>query len=129
MSCIKSSILTIRSAPIMNLPRLSPIENSPITTSELASVSPVNPSSDMRENASIVASLLTRSRDPSSLLRHLSVYRCCLATNEARRCATRLGSARRKHRFVYCCVIVGACFVVTVVARRKYTTILSKIYA
>jgi hypothetical protein len=77
----------------------------------------------MQENALIVASLLTRSRDPSLLLRHPSVYSCCLATNEARRCdamrdsftalfgSARLGTGRqgtRKHRFVYCCVIVGA---------------------
>jgi hypothetical protein len=80
-----------------------------------------------------VTSLLTRSRDPSPLLRHPSVYSCCLATDEARRCATRHGTAdlgssrlaRRKHRFVYCLVIVGACFDVTVLAWRKYATILS----
>jgi hypothetical protein len=54
----------------------------------------------MRENTLIVASLLTRSRDHSPLLRYPSVYSC----------ATRLGLARRKHRFVYCCIIVGACF-------------------
>jgi hypothetical protein len=40
-----------------------------------------------------VTSLLTRSRDPSPLLRHSSVYSCCLATNEARQCANCLGSA------------------------------------
>jgi hypothetical protein len=45
----------------------------------------------MREIALIVASLLTRSCDPSLLLRYPSVYSCCLATKEARRCATRLG--------------------------------------
>jgi hypothetical protein len=33
-------------------------------------------------------------------------------------------SARRKYRFVYCCVIVGTCFDVTVLARRKYATLL-----
>jgi hypothetical protein len=80
-----------------------------------------------------VTSLLTRSRDPSQLLRHPSVYSCCLATNEARRCTTwhgtaelgsaRLGTARRKHHFVYCCVIAGTCFDVTVLAWRKYATI------
>jgi hypothetical protein len=84
----------------------------------------------MGEIASVVASLLTRSRDPSPLLRHPTVYSCCLATNEARRCATRdgsalLGSARRKHRFVYCCVIVGACFDVTALAWSKYATVLT----
>jgi hypothetical protein len=53
--------------------------------------------SDMRENASIVASLLTRSRDPSPLLRHPSVYSCCwqqTRRGDASRCATRHGSAR-----------------------------------
>jgi hypothetical protein len=34
----------------------------------------------------------------------------------------RLGT--RKHRFVYCCVIAGACFDVTVLAWRKYATLL-----
>jgi hypothetical protein len=34
-----------------------------------------------------------------------------------------LGLAQRKHCFVYCCIIVGACFDVTVLAWRKYTTI------
>jgi hypothetical protein len=38
---------------------------------------------------------------------------------DAKRCATRHGSARRKHRFIYCCVIAGACFDVTVLTRRK----------
>jgi hypothetical protein len=37
--------------------------------------------------------------------------------------ATRLGSARRKHRFVYCCVIARAFFDVTVLAWRKYATV------
>jgi hypothetical protein len=45
----------------------------------------------MRENALIVTSLLTRSRDPSPLVRYPSVYRCCLATKEARRWTTRHG--------------------------------------
>jgi hypothetical protein len=83
----------------------------------------------MRENASIVASLLTRSRYPSPLLRYASVYSCCLAKNVAKRCSamrdesSRLNSARRKHRFVNCSVIAGACFDVTVLAWRKYTTL------
>jgi hypothetical protein len=109
-------------------------------TRKRASVSPIKPWSDTRENAlsntaSIVASLLkcvtsllTRSRDHSSLLRHPSVHSWLPATNEARRCATRhgtaeLGSAGRKHRFVYCCVLVGACFDVTVLIWRKYATL------
>jgi hypothetical protein len=36
----------------------------------------------------------------------------------------RLGSARRKHGFLYCCVKVGACFDVTVLAWRKYVTLI-----
>jgi hypothetical protein len=39
--------------------------------------------------------------------------------------SARLGSARRKHCFVYCCVIAGECFDVTVLAWRKYATIFS----
>jgi hypothetical protein len=55
--------------------------------------------------------------------------RCETMRGDTRRCATRhgtaeLGSARRKHRFVYCCVIVGACFNVIVFACGKYATIL-----
>jgi hypothetical protein len=81
-----------------------------------------------------LTSLLTRSRDPSPLLRRSSVHSCCLATNEARRCEemrdsswlswARHGTARRKLRFVSCCVIVGVCFDVTVPAWHKYATVL-----
>jgi hypothetical protein len=94
----------------------------------------------MRENApsncaSIVASLLkcvtsllTRSRDPSPLLRHPSIY--SVSRQRTRRVATRhdtaeLCSARRKHRFVYCCVIAGTCFNVTILPWRTYFTIYS----
>jgi hypothetical protein len=103
-------------------------------------------------NAPIVASLLTWSRDPSPLLPHPSVYSCCLATNEAKRCdamrgdarlvtaqlgSARLGSARigsnllgtEKTPLLYCCVIAGACFHVTVLAWRKYATICSDLYS
>jgi hypothetical protein len=34
-----------------------------------------------------------------------------------------LGSARKKHRFIYCCVIAGTCFEVVVLERLKYATI------
>jgi hypothetical protein len=69
-----------------------------------------------------------RSRDPSLLMLDPSVYSCCLGTSEARRDAARhgtaeLGSARRKHHFVYCCVIAGTCYEVTVLACSKYATI------
>jgi hypothetical protein len=37
--------------------------------------------------------------------------------------SARFCSARRKDRFVYCCVIAGTCFDVTVPAWRKYATI------
>jgi hypothetical protein len=58
-------------------------------------------------------------------LRHPSVYSCCLATTRrgdatrlvhgsARFGSALLGTARRKHRFVYYCVIAGACFDFTV---------------
>jgi hypothetical protein len=49
----------------------------------------------IRGNASTVASLLTRSRDPFPLLRNPSVYSCCLATNEERRCEERRCEERR----------------------------------
>jgi hypothetical protein len=39
-----------------------------------------------------------------------------------------IGTARRKHRFVYCCVISGSCFEVTVLAWSKYATILFSIF-
>jgi hypothetical protein len=54
----------------------------------------------MRENALIVASLVTWSRDPSLLLRHSSVYSCCLATTRrgdetrSRYGSVRFGSVR-----------------------------------
>jgi hypothetical protein len=35
----------------------------------------------------------------------------------------RHGAARRKHRFVYCCVIAGTCLEVTVLAWSKHATI------
>jgi hypothetical protein len=37
--------------------------------------------------------------------------------------STLLSTARRKHHFVYCCVIVGACFDVTDLTWRKFATI------
>jgi hypothetical protein len=100
----------------------------------------MNPRSDTRKTTafSTVASLrcgcatsllnLRRSRDPSLLLRDPSVY-SCLATSEARQGEVRLGtaelgSAQRKHHFIYCCVITGMCFEVTVLAWSKYATLL-----
>jgi hypothetical protein len=43
---------------------------------------------------------------------------------EVRHDMAELGSAQRKHRFVYSCVITRTCFKVTVLAWHKYTTIL-----
>jgi hypothetical protein len=59
---------------------------------------------------------------------HGDVRRSQAMQDDVRRCATRhgtadLGSAQRKHRFVYSCLIVGACFDVTVLAWRKYVTL------
>jgi hypothetical protein len=42
---------------------------------------------------------------------------------DAQLITAQLCSAQRKHRFVYCRVIVGACFDVTVLAWHKYATI------
>jgi hypothetical protein len=43
---------------------------------------------------------------------------------DAMRCdAMRLVTARRKHRFAYCCVMAGTYFEVTALALRKYATI------
>jgi hypothetical protein len=141
----------ISSSPTTNLPPLSPIQNWLII--ELQSLlQTVNLTHGKRSfqrcfnrcvTVERATSLLTPSRDPSTLLRHPSVNSCCLATNEARRCDARQGetrrgdairdssrhsrarlcSARRKHLFVYCCVIAGTYFEDTVLAWRKYTTI------
>jgi hypothetical protein len=101
------------------------------TTCKWAAVSPINPWSDMQKNRPLILLChcgTRRSRDPSPLLRYPSVYSCCLATNEARWCDSSrhsrpgLSSARRRHRFVYCCTIMGTCFDVTVLSWRKYAT-------
>jgi hypothetical protein len=93
----------------------------------------------MRENASIVASLFNawcHCWCGHVTLPHSCVIQVFIAVawqqtrrGEAMRrdallVRTRLGSARRKHRFVNCCVITGACFDVAVLAWRKYSTIL-----
>jgi hypothetical protein len=80
-------------------------KNSPRTTSKWASVSPINLWSDTRKNLcastvasllKLVTSLLTRSRDPSPLLCHSSVYSVAwqrARRGEARRCGVRRHSA------------------------------------
>jgi hypothetical protein len=107
-------------------------------TRQRASVSLINPWYDTRENASIfasllkrVTSLLTRSRDPSPLLRHPNIYSCCLATNEPRRCdamgdSSRLGSARLGTEKTPLRLLLrnrGSVFRFTVLAWRKYSII------
>jgi hypothetical protein len=102
-------------------------------TRKRASVSPINPWSDMQENApsngtSVVASLLNSWRHcwrGHVTLPHSCVIQVFIAVasqqtrqgdarrGDARLVTARLGLARRKHRFFYCCVIVGACFDVT----------------
>jgi hypothetical protein len=42
---------------------------------------------------------------------------------KGRKTAKSIGG-RRKHCFVYCCIVAGTCFEVTVLAWRKYTTLL-----
>jgi hypothetical protein len=102
------------------------------TTRKRTSVSPVNPCTDTRENRALL------------LLRHCwrghvtPPHSCVMGTSEARPCDAscdpsrhdrpRLGTVRRKHRFVYCCVIAGTCFEVTALAWRKYATIYIYIY-
>jgi hypothetical protein len=60
----------------------------PRTTCKRASVSPINACSDTRKNRALL------------LLRQ----------GATRHDKAELGSARRKHRFPYCCVIAGTCF-------------------
>jgi hypothetical protein len=50
------------------------------------------------------------------------------AWQQARRGVTRhgtaeLGSAQRKYHFIYCCIIAGTCFEVTVLAWCKYAIV------
>jgi hypothetical protein len=107
----------------------------PRTTRKRASVSPINPWSDPRET--LLPTVLLLLRHCWKAWRHCwrghvtSPHSCVVQVfivavwQQARRGATRhgtaeLGSARRKHRFAYCCVIAGTCFDVTVLAWSKY---------
>jgi hypothetical protein len=120
-----------RSSSTTNLP--------PRTDCKRAAVPPTNPPDRTRGRTQLptVLRLLSdvtaeprKSRDPSPLLRNPSVYTCRLATRTClpQRCvakfAARLSTARRKHLFVYCCVIAGTCCEVAVLAWSKYATIL-----
>jgi hypothetical protein len=112
---------------------ITPTENWPITTTELASVSPINPWSDTREMLQLLHHCWNAWRYcwcGHVTLPHSCIIQVFIAVAGNKRgdvmsYSSRLGSAQRKHCFVYCCVIVGACFDVTVLAWRKYATILS----
>jgi hypothetical protein len=74
---------TVRFSPATNLPRLSPTENYSWTSFSLSYKPLIWHEGNAPSNgASVVASLLTRSRDPSPLVRHPNVYSCCLATRD-----------------------------------------------
>jgi hypothetical protein len=105
----------------------------PRTTCKRASVSPINPWSDKRET--LIPTMLLLLRHCWNAWSHCwyghvtSPHSCVIQVfiavawqqvrqGDARRGATRhgtaeVGSARRKHPFVYCCVIAGTCFDVT----------------
>jgi hypothetical protein len=121
-SHLKSSIHTIRSSRTTNIPRLSPTENWLMNElqSLLKTLDLTRGKRSFQRCFNCGVTVETRDVTADAITWPLptlasSVYSCYLATNEARRCATRhgttdLGSAQRKHRFVYCCVIVGTCF-------------------
>jgi hypothetical protein len=110
----------------------SPTENSPRTTAishreltrKRASVSSINPWSDTRETLQLLRHCWNAWRHCRR--GHMTHLRSCIIQVfiavawqqmrrgdarlvTARQSSARLGSARRKHRFVYCCVIAGAC--------------------
>jgi hypothetical protein len=108
-------------------------------THKRASVSPINPWSDTREMfLPTVLQLLRHCWRGHVTLPLSCVIQVFIAVawqqtrqGDARWCVTHhstadLGSVQRKHRFVYCCIIMGACFDVTVLAWRKYATIYSR---
>jgi hypothetical protein len=98
-------------------------------TRKRAPVSPINPWSDTRETLQFLRHCWKAWRHcwrghvtlPTSCVIQVFIAVAWQRTRrgDARLITARLGSARRKHRFVYCCVIVGACFDVTVLAWRK----------
>jgi hypothetical protein len=112
-------------------------------TRERASVSPINPWSDTRETLLPTVLQLLRhcwNAWPHCWRGHVNSPHSCVIQvliavawkqtrrGDVRRCATRhgtaeFGSAQRKHRFVYCCVIAGTCFDVPILTWRKYATI------
>jgi hypothetical protein len=149
MAHIKSSIHTISSSPTANLPRLSAPENWLITPfrgslpswtdCNLPVRTPINPWSATRETLQLLLHCWKawghcwRGR---VILPHSCVIQVFIAVawqqtrrgeampRDARLVTARLGSARKKHRFVNCCVIAGTCFGAAVLAWRKYATLL-----
>jgi hypothetical protein len=108
----------------------------PWSTRERASVSPINLWSDTRETLlPTVLQLLRHCWRGHVYPPHSCVIQVFIGVDwqqmrrgEAMRDSSRHGraqldSAQRKHRFVYCCVIAGTCFDVTVIAWRKYATL------
>jgi hypothetical protein len=97
-----------------------------------ASVSPINPLSDTRETLQLLYHCWKAWRHcwrGHVTLPHSCVIQVFIAVawQQMRRGDARLLTARlgkEKHRFVYCCVIMEACFDVAVLAWRKYATIL-----
>jgi hypothetical protein len=120
--------------------RLPPAENSPRTTYKRASVSPINLDLTRGKTELFYCCVTAEMRDVTAeheevtwSLPTLASSKCLQLSLSNRRGATRhytaeLGSARRKHRFVYCCVIARTCFEVTVLALRKYATIFINIW-
>jgi hypothetical protein len=91
---------------------------------------PSNGASTVSSLLKRVTSQLMRSRDPSSLLRHPNVYSCCLATRDVFTSALRSNgsgatlTAPKTPLSSTVCVIAGICFEVTILAWRKYVTLL-----
>jgi hypothetical protein len=116
------------SSPTENSSRLSPVENSLRTPRKRASVSPIKPWYDTRKNKALLLLRYCGTRGDHVTSPHSCIFQAFTVSPSNERGVTlqdtaELGSARRKNSFVYCCVIEGTCFHVTVFAWRKYTTI------
>jgi hypothetical protein len=93
----------------------------PRTNWKWTSVSPINPGSDTRKNHvkwSLSALLCDVTAEHGG---HVTLSDCC--TIQVFTAVAQCGSARRIHHFVYCCIIAGTCFEVTVLVWSKYATI------
>jgi hypothetical protein len=97
-----------------------------------ASISAINPWSDTRETLQLLRHCWNSWHHcwrGHVTLPHSCVIQEFIAVvwQQMRWGDARLSSAWRKHCFVYCCIIVGACFDVTVLAWHKYATIYLKL--